>query len=112
MQHGAGFAPLAVECDYKANGICQYPILHDLDGNNGGAVFKLIDKQGNDVADNNIGWTTTYRKFNTKSQADITSARIRTFKSRINTELKKTNTDKQVMSYPSNCLILYKHKSL
>ena len=72
-----------------------------MDGSNGGAVFNLIDRQGNPVSPSSIGWTTTYRKFNTKSQADIASARIRTWKSKINTQLKKSNTDKQVMSYLS-----------
>ena len=72
---------MAVECDYKATGICQYPILHDLDGNKGGAVFRIVDEQKNDVTDTNIWQSGRSYKFNTKNLADVGSGRIRTYKS-------------------------------
>ena len=73
---------MAVECDYKATGICQYPILHDLDGDKGGAVFRIVDEQKNDVTDNDIWQSGRSYKFNTKNMADVFSGRIRTYKSK------------------------------
>ena len=72
LQRDAGYIPLAVECDYKSTGICQYPLLHDLDGRKESATFVLI---GDDLGANNL-YTTSYQQFNTKSQAARAGVKI------------------------------------
>ena len=78
LQHGAGYTPLSVSCDYKSTGICQYPLLHDLDGRKESASFELI---GDDIEENTL-YTDKIKQFNTKSGAAKSAARIKGYKSK------------------------------
>ena len=75
LQHAAGYPPLSVDCGYTSTGICQHPLLHDLDGKSS-ATFQLF---GDDVNAGNL-YTSSSHQFNTKSQAVRSAARISAFK--------------------------------
>ena len=77
LQHGAGYLPLSVECDYKSNGICQHPLLHDLEDPT--ASFELI---GDSIPGGNLV-TNMIRQLNTKSQAMSSAAYIKAYKNKI-----------------------------
>lgn len=93
LQHGAGYIPLSVECDYKSTGICQYPLLHDLDGRAGSGTFELI---GDSVTSANL-YSNSMRQLNTKSQAFSSSAILKPYRSKVNAWIQNTGYhDRQV----------------
>ena len=93
LQHGAGYTPLSVSCDYKSTGICQYPLLHDMDGRKESASFELI---GDDIEENTL-YTDKIKQFNTKSGAAKSAARIKGYKSKNKATIKHGGKN-QVMS--------------
>ena len=93
LQHGAGYAPLSVSCDYKSTRICQYPLLHDLDGRKESASFELI---GDDIQDDTL-YTDKLKQFNTKSGAAKSAARIKGYKAKNRANIKHGGKS-QVMS--------------
>ena len=78
LQHGASYTPLSVSCDHKSTGICQYPLLHDMDGRKESANFELI---GDDIEESTL-YTDKIKQFNTKSGAAKSAARIKGYKSK------------------------------
>ena len=93
LQHGAGYTPLSVSCDYKSTGICQHPLLHDMDGRKESASFELI---GDDIEENTL-YTDKIKQFNTKSGAARSAARIKGYKSKNKATIKHGGKN-QVMS--------------
>ena len=93
LQHGAGYTPLSVSCDYKSTGICQYPLLHDMDGRKESASFELI---GDDIEENTL-YTDKIKQFNTKSGAAKSAARIKGYKAKNRANIKHGGKN-QVMS--------------
>ena len=77
LQHAAGYPTLSVQCDYKSQGICQHPLLHDLDGRSS-AVFDLVG-----LGDSSNLETGSKRHFNTKSRAISGSAVFKAYKSKV-----------------------------
>ena len=96
LQHAAGYPSLSVECDYKAMGICQHPLLHDLDGKSS-AIFELV---GTEVDSSNL-YTSQWKQFNTKSQAWLAAARIKTYKNKI-AHTHNNNGHRQVILYKNS----------
>ena len=94
LQHAAGYPPLSVECDYKSTGICQHPLLHDLDGKSG-AIFQLGGVDSNNLDTNH------WRQFNTKSQAGRSAAIIKSYKTKTSVKL-NNGGQKQVKLYKNS----------
>ena len=93
LQHAAGYTPLPVSCDYKSTGICQYPLLHDLDGRKESAHFELI---GDDIQENTL-YTDKLKQFNTQSGAAKSAARIKGYTAKNKANIKHGGKN-QVMS--------------
>ena len=95
LQHGAGYTPLSVSCDYKSTGICQYPLLHDLDGRKESASFELI---GDDIQEDTL-YTDKLKQFNTMSGAANSAARIKGYKAKNRANIKHGGKNMSVGIY-------------
>ena len=107
LQHAAGYPPLSVECDYTSTGICQHPLLHDLDGK---STSPIIFELGG--VDSSYLNTSDWRQFNTKSQAMNSAAIIKSYKTKISGKVRVTTITVRVGNGRKNSILSYSYPQL